>query len=63
MKRRITLSPRTNSIIAGRWDMRILTFAYNQDTLNTEIEILDKGLDVKNATLKIYYLKSLFIYI
>lgn len=38
--------------------MAILTFAYNQDTLNTEIEILDKGLDVKNATLKIYYLKS-----
>jgi hypothetical protein len=39
MKRRITLSPRTNSIIAGRWDMTILTFAYNQDTLNTETEV------------------------
>ena len=38
--------------------MTILTFAYNQDTLNTEIEILDEGLDIKNATLKISYLKS-----
>ena len=38
--------------------MTVLTFAYNEDTLNTEIEILDEGLNVKNATLKIYYLKS-----
>ena len=38
--------------------MTILTFAYNEDTSNTEIEILDEGLEVKNATLKICYLKS-----
>lgn len=38
--------------------MTILTFAYNEDTHNTEIETLDEDLDVKNATLKIAYLKS-----
>ena len=41
-----------------RKKMTILTFAYNEDTHNTEIEILDEDLDVKNATLKIVYLKS-----
>ena len=39
-------------------EMTILTFSYNEDTLNTEIEILDEGLEIKNATLKISYLKS-----
>ena len=38
--------------------MTILTFAFNEDTLNTEIEILDEALDIKNAILKIAYLKS-----
>ena len=41
--------------------MTILTFAFNEDTLNTEIEILDEALDIKNAILKIAYLKS-FVY-
>ena len=42
----------------GSKKMTILTFAFNKDTHNSEIEILDDGLDVKNATLKISYLKS-----
>jgi hypothetical protein len=38
--------------------MTTLTFAFNEDTLNTEIEILDEALDIKYAILKIAYLKS-----
>mgnify|MGYP001162282770 CR=1 FL=1 len=38
--------------------MPSLTFAFNDDTLNTEIEILDETLKLVNATLKISYLKS-----
>ena len=38
--------------------MPSLTFAFNDDTLNTEIEILDESLKLVNATLKISYLKS-----
>lgn len=38
--------------------MTILTFAYNEDTANTIIEISDGDLDVKKSTLKILYLKS-----
>ena len=38
--------------------MKILTFAYNEDTFNTIIEIFDGDLDVKKSTLKILYLKS-----
>ena len=38
--------------------MTILTFAYNEDTLNTVIEVLDEGLELKNVALNIVYLKS-----
>lgn len=38
--------------------MTTLTFAFNEDTLNTEIEILDEALDINNSILKIAYLKS-----
>ena len=38
--------------------MKLLTFAFNEDTYNTEIEVLDETLDIKNASLKILYLKS-----
>jgi len=38
--------------------MKLLTFAFNEDTYNTEIKVLDETLDLKNASLKILYLKS-----
>tara|TARA_B100001063_G_C16748500_1_gene548918 strand:+ start:745 stop:1143 length:399 start_codon:yes stop_codon:yes gene_type:complete len=38
--------------------MKILTFGYNEDTLNTQIEILDESLNTKKATLNILCLKS-----
>ena len=38
--------------------MATLSFAFNEDTLNTTIEVLDESLDVNTAILKISYLKS-----
>lgn len=39
-------------------DMTTLTFAFNEDTYNTEIEVFDEDFDLKNVQLKISYLKS-----
>ena len=33
--------------------MKLLTFGFNEDTYNTQIEVLDETLDIKNASLKI----------
>lgn len=38
--------------------MKLLTFGFNEDTYNTQIEVLDETLDIKNASLKILYLQS-----
>ena len=38
--------------------MTILTFAFNEDTFNTIIEIFDEDLDVKKSKLKILCIKS-----
>jgi len=38
--------------------MTTLTFAFNEDTYNTEIEVFDEDFDLKNAQLKLSYLKS-----